>query len=134
MHKTSSPTHNPISTAARWGCSQWPEGQAAGSTLAMLRSITHTLRGRPTPMAVTANSGQPLFDPDGFVNDAGIDQQLGIMTRRVVMFAQMKAAYAAAVPPAALSAIGPRRCRYRSLEFHAHPGRDPAIGETLEAQ
>jgi multimeric flavodoxin WrbA len=50
--------------------------QAAGSTLATLRSITHALRGWPTPMAVTANSSQALFDPDGLLVDPGIEQQL----------------------------------------------------------
>lgn len=70
--------------------------QAAGSTLATLRSITHALRGWPTPMAVTANSSQPLFDPDGLLTDDGIVMQLDIMTSQVMMFARMKAGYAAA--------------------------------------
>lgn len=70
--------------------------QAAGSTLATLRSITHALRGWPTPMAVTANSSQPLFDPDGLLTDDGITMQLDIMTSQVMMFARMKAGYAAA--------------------------------------
>ena len=67
--------------------------QAAGSTLATLRSITHALRGWPTPMAVTANSSQPLFDPDGLLTDEGIAAQIDIMTSQVMMFARMKAAY-----------------------------------------
>jgi FMN reductase len=71
--------------------------QAAGSTLATLRSITHALRGWPTPMAVTANSSQALFDPDGLLVDPGIEQQLVIMVQQVVMFAKMKAGYAAAI-------------------------------------
>ena len=68
--------------------------QAAGSTLATLRSITHALRGWPTPMAVTANSSQPLFDPDGLLADQAIAAQLDIMTGQVVDFARMKRAYA----------------------------------------
>lgn len=71
--------------------------QAAGSTLATLRSITHALRGWPTPMAVTANTSQPLFDPDGLVVEPGIELQLDIMAQQVVMFAQMRAGYAARV-------------------------------------
>jgi FMN reductase len=71
--------------------------QAAGSTLATLRSITHALRGWPTPMAVTANSSQALFDPDGLLVDPGIEQQLDIMAQQVVTFAKMKAEYAAAM-------------------------------------
>jgi FMN reductase len=43
-----------IAVAAGW--------QATGTTLATLRSITHALRGWPTPMAVTVNSAMPLFD------------------------------------------------------------------------
>lgn len=70
--------------------------QAAGSTLATLRSITHALRGWPTPMAVTANSSQPLFDPDGLLTDGGIAAQIDIMTSQVMTFARMKAAYDAA--------------------------------------
>lgn len=70
--------------------------QAAGSTLATLRSITHALRGWPTPMAVTANSSQPLFDPDGLLTDQGIAMQLDIMTQQVLLFARMKAGYSAA--------------------------------------
>jgi len=79
--------------------------QAAGSTLATLRAITHALRGWPTPMAVTANSSQPLFDPDGMLTDQGIASQLEIMAGQVVTFARMKAAYAigaaSAKPPIA---------------------------------
>ncbi|HMN52765.1 MAG TPA: NAD(P)H-dependent oxidoreductase [Sphingopyxis sp.] len=69
--------------------------QAAGSTLATLRSITHALRGWPTPMAVTANSSQPLFDADGVLVDQAIAAQLDIMTGQVVDFARMRRAYAA---------------------------------------
>ncbi|HEY0594378.1 NAD(P)H-dependent oxidoreductase [Sphingopyxis sp.] len=72
--------------------------QAAGSTLATLRSITHALRGWPTPMAVTANSSQPLFDPDGPVADPGLRTQLDIMAGQVLTFARMSAAYDAAEP------------------------------------
>lgn len=70
--------------------------QAAGSTLATLRSITHALRGWPTPMAVTANSSQSLFDPEGSVADPAIEFQLDVMTKQVVTFARMKAAHMAA--------------------------------------
>ncbi|WP_447755430.1 NADPH-dependent FMN reductase [Sphingopyxis fribergensis] len=74
--------------------------QAAGSTLATLRSITHALRGWPTPMAVTANSSQPLFGPDGLVADPGMETQLQIMAGQVMTFARMKAAYEVAEPVA----------------------------------
>ena len=72
-----------IAVAAGW--------QATGSTLATLRSITHALRGWPTPMAVTVNSAQPIFDADGELLDQGIRNQLEILARQVVSFARMKA-------------------------------------------
>lgn len=65
--------------------------QATGSTLATLRSITHALRGWPTPMAVTVNSALPIFAEDGDLADAGIRMQLDILARQVVSFAKMKA-------------------------------------------
>ena len=52
-----------IVTAAGW--------QGCNTTLGAMRGIVHALRGWPTPMAVTANSSQPLFDPDGLLTDEG---------------------------------------------------------------
>ncbi len=72
-----------ISVAAGW--------QATGTTLATLRSIVHALRGWPTPMAVTVNSVQPVFGPDGTVSDDALKSQLGILAQQVVGFARMKA-------------------------------------------
>lgn len=74
--------------------------QAAGSTLATLRSITHALRGWPTPLGVTVNSSQPIFDPDGALVDEAIRQQLALMAEQIIMFAEMKAARRALVPAA----------------------------------
>jgi FMN reductase len=72
-----------IAVAAGW--------QATGTTLSTLRSITHALRGWPTPMAVAVNSAQPLFDAEGRVNDAGIASQLDVLAGQVVSFANMRA-------------------------------------------
>jgi FMN reductase len=72
-----------IAVAAGW--------QATGSTLATLRSITHALRGWPTPMAVAINSAQAVFAEDGSVNDSGILKQLDILARQVIRFARMSA-------------------------------------------
>ncbi len=72
-----------ISVAAGW--------QATGTTLATLRSIVHALRGWPTPMAVTVNSVQPVFGPDGAVSDPTLTKQLEILAHQVVGFARMKA-------------------------------------------
>jgi FMN reductase len=71
-----------IAVAAGW--------QATGSTLATLRSITHALRGWPTPMAVAINSAQPVFDADGAVFDKGIASQLETLAGQVVSFARMR--------------------------------------------
>jgi FMN reductase len=70
-----------IAVAAGW--------QATGSTLATLRSITHALRGWPTPMAVAVNSAQPVFLDDGSVSDPSITKQLEILASQVVQFARM---------------------------------------------
>ncbi len=72
-----------IAVAAGW--------QATGSTLATLRSITHALRGWPTPMAVAINSAGPVFADDGSVIDASIATQLEVLASQVVEFARMKA-------------------------------------------
>jgi FMN reductase len=71
-----------IAVAAGW--------QATGSTLATLRSITHALRGWPTPMAIAINSAQPVFADDGSIGDAALSTQLSILAGQVVEFARMK--------------------------------------------
>ncbi len=72
-----------IAVAAGW--------QATGSTLATLRSITHALRGWPTPMAVAINSATPVFAEDGAIIDSGLAKQLEILASQVVDFARMRA-------------------------------------------
>lgn len=64
--------------------------QATGSTLATLRSITHALRGWPTPMAVTVNSTQPVFDDNGCVADASVAAQIDLMAKQVVDFSRLQ--------------------------------------------
>ncbi|MBB5686433.1 NADPH-dependent FMN reductase [Sphingobium boeckii] len=72
-----------IATAAGW--------QATGTTLATLRSITHALRGWPTPMALAVNSMVPVFGEDGSIVDTSIANQLDILASQVVTFANMRA-------------------------------------------
>lgn len=72
-----------IAVAAGW--------QATGTTLATLRSITHALRGWPTPMAVAINSAMPVFGDNKMVSDPAVINQLSILAQQVVSFAQMKA-------------------------------------------
>ncbi len=72
-----------IAVAAGW--------QATGSTLATLRSITHALRGWPTPMAVAINSATPVFGDDDVIADASTATQLNVLAGQVVDFARMRA-------------------------------------------
>ncbi len=66
-------------------------GQAAGSTLAALRSIVHALRGWPTPFGATLVGGG-LFDDEGEFNDARDAWQVETVAQQVVEFATLKAA------------------------------------------
>ncbi|HET8611217.1 MAG TPA: NAD(P)H-dependent oxidoreductase [Sphingomonas sp.] len=72
-----------IAVAAGW--------QATGTTLATLRSITHALRGWPTPMALAVNSQANPFAQDGGLGDPGLVRQLATMAEQVVTFARMRA-------------------------------------------
>lgn len=61
--------------------------QATGATLGSLRSIVHALRGWPTPLGVTLNTGAGgLFAPDGACTDLRVQEQLSVMARQVVGF------------------------------------------------
>ncbi|MGH7025005.1 MAG: NADPH-dependent FMN reductase [Caulobacteraceae bacterium] len=62
-------------------------GQAAGSTLAALRSIVHALRGWPTPFGATL-SANGLFDEDGAFADAHDAWQVETVAAQVVAFAK----------------------------------------------
>ena len=69
-----------IATAYGW--------QASVTTLTALRSIVHALRGWPTPLGAAVNSAVARFDDAGSVSDATVAQNLGILGRQVVEFAQ----------------------------------------------
>jgi FMN reductase len=62
-------------------------GQAAGSTLAALRSIVHALRGWPTPFGATLNAGG-LFDETGAFADPRDAWQVETVAQQVVAFAR----------------------------------------------
>jgi len=72
-----------IAVAAGW--------QATGTTLATLRSITHALRGWPTPMALAVNSQAKPFTETGSLADMALARQLEVMAGQVVSFARMRA-------------------------------------------
>lgn len=66
--------------------------QAMGSTLNTLRSITHALRGWPTPFSAMVNAGAKPFLPDGSCQSTEVEQSLRLVAAQVVEFAQMKIA------------------------------------------
>lgn len=57
--------------------------QAAMSTLLTLRSITHALRGWPTPMGAAIRTDGTSFDPDGNLTDPISRQQLELVGQQV---------------------------------------------------
>jgi FMN reductase len=69
-----------IASAAGW--------QAAAATLSALRSITHALRGWPTPLGIMINSSEPVFDSEGVTISPLLDENFGLMTQQVVAFAR----------------------------------------------
>ena len=66
--------------------------QAPGATLTALRSIVHALRGWPTPLGVAINTTEQTFATDESANTATL-QQLSILARQVVQFAEQRAAH-----------------------------------------
>jgi FMN reductase len=62
--------------------------QGGGATLGSVRTIVHALRGWPTPLAVTLNTAEPLFNADGVCIDSKAVSQLAVLTSQVVEFAQ----------------------------------------------
>jgi FMN reductase len=66
--------------------------QATGATLTALRSIVHALRGWPTPLGVAINTTEQTFATDESANTATL-QQLSILARQVVQFAEQRAAH-----------------------------------------
>ncbi|AIO36106.1 NADPH-dependent FMN reductase family protein [Burkholderia cenocepacia] len=63
--------------------------QATGSTLVTLRTITHALRGWPTPFGAAINSSGGIFMNDECI-DPKIAESLQTVGRQVVEFARMK--------------------------------------------
>jgi FMN reductase len=66
--------------------------QAAAATLTGLRSITHALRGWPTPLGVAINTSEPIFGPGGALVDPAALGQLEILADQAVSFARRHAA------------------------------------------
>lgn len=72
-----------IACAAGW--------QAAGQTLATLRTIAHALRGWPTPYGATIRTVPGLF-AGGACSDTAVAADLGRVGEQVLAFAQSQAA------------------------------------------
>jgi FMN reductase len=70
--------------------------QGGGTTLVSVRTIVHALRGWPTPMGVTLNSAEKIFDAQGACTDEKVANQLRMVTQQVVEFARRFATH----PPA----------------------------------
>lgn len=64
--------------------------QAAGQTLAALRSVAHALRGWPTPLGATLNTATKLFDDQGQCTDLSANFQLETVGQQVVQFSRMR--------------------------------------------
>jgi FMN reductase len=99
-----------IACAAGW--------QAAGSTLAALRSVVHALRGWPTPFGLSLNTSESAFDQGVCVNP-DVKAQLALVSAQVVAFAASHRAYQAmandaspqfSIPPF----FDPAQCAQRS--------------------
>jgi len=62
--------------------------QAAVTTLDQLRTITHALRGWPTPLGGSVNSAEVKFDEAGGASDEKTINTLRLIGRHVVEFAK----------------------------------------------
>jgi FMN reductase len=60
--------------------------QAAGSTLAAMRSVVHAMRGWPTPIGVAINSLETKFDNEGQCSEQRIVDQLEAMVVQILWF------------------------------------------------
>lgn len=78
------------------GCVATGSGwQGANATLTSLRSITHALRGWPTPLGLALNTSQPLFDGSGLCLRGEVDQQFRLMATQLVSFCKVSSMIAA---------------------------------------
>jgi len=87
-----------IATAYGW--------QATASTMASLRSMTHALRGWPTPLGATLRTSAGFFE-DGRCTDAAAQAQLELVGRQVVQFACRAGTSPCRCQPSAQAGTGP---------------------------
>ncbi|MER6916113.1 NADPH-dependent FMN reductase [Streptomyces sp. NPDC000594] len=79
----------PYLTGRAVGCLAVSQGWQSGvATLGTLRTITHALRGWPTPLGVVVNTSAVGFTEDGSCTDPHVREQMETMARQVVEFAR----------------------------------------------
>lgn len=61
--------------------------QGAGTTLTSVRTIVHALRGWPTPLGITINTAERVFDENGACIDHRLQAQMSMLAAQVVGFA-----------------------------------------------
>jgi FMN reductase len=70
------------------GCIVTAHGwQGAGTTLTSVRTIVHALRGWPTPLGITLNTAERLFDEGGNCLEEKVQVQFAMLAAQVVGFA-----------------------------------------------
>ncbi|GAA2798189.1 NAD(P)H-dependent oxidoreductase [Saccharopolyspora taberi] len=73
------------------GCISVARGwQAAVSTLHCLRTVTHALRGWPTPMGVAINSSETVIPENGTASASPVGSKLKAMSDQVIEFAHAR--------------------------------------------
>lgn len=80
-----------IGTATSW--------QAVGTVLISLRSVIHALRGWPTPLGVAINTSTQPFDDEGRCLVAEVNNQLTLLAKQVVEFAERRQQVNDNLPP-----------------------------------
>ena len=62
--------------------------QGGGTTLISVRTTIHALRGWPTPLGVTLNTAERIFDESGGVSDRRTADQIALLVAQVLDFAR----------------------------------------------
>jgi FMN reductase len=62
--------------------------QGGGTTLISVRTVIHALRGWPTPLGVTLNTAERIFDALGACTDPRSAEQIALLVSQVLGFAR----------------------------------------------
>lgn len=73
--------------------------QAVGTLLISLRSVVHALRGWPTPLGVAINTSTGPFDDTGACVSPEVNNQLLLLAKQVVEFAERRREVTENLPP-----------------------------------